>query len=133
MKVPIIKCEVCGEEVVQGYVAGMTPSPMKFKLGLCEKHDTPQNRQRLENIWRTMMVSETRMALQTTKRKESSKTPTRFELTIHFLDGGVVRVPCKSYEVNDNKDLLILNENDEIIFYPLMHVKSFTARELAKL
>ncbi len=119
----MVRCEVCGKEVTEGWVCGMLPSNEKFKLGLCPQHDTPRNRQRVEEHWQQLMEDE--IAKSTMRQETESKGHETYAVKIYFVDGGVKTLECTSYTINDSKDLLVLNLDDTADFYPLQHIRHF--------
>ena len=49
------------------------------------------------------------------------------ELTLQFLDGGALVVPCDSYEVDQDRATLICRTGDALEFFPLQHIRRFRA------
>ncbi len=119
----MVRCEVCGKEVIEGWICGMLPSSEKFKLGLCPQHDTPRNRERVEQHWQQLMQEE--ISKTTVRREAESKGPETFVVKIHFVDGGIKTLECKNYTINDGKDLLVVQDDGGADFYPLQHIRHF--------
>ncbi len=125
----MVRCEVCGKEVTEGWICGMLPSNEKFKLGLCPQHDTPRNRQRVEAHWQQLMEEE--IAKTTVRQEAEVQAPEAYTVKIFFVDGGVKTLECASYTINDNKDLLVLNLEGMADFYPLQHIRHFEVAGLS--
>lgn len=124
----MIRCQICGREVINGWICGATPADDKFKLGLCPEHDTRENRADVERDWEELMVAELERAVHAAP--ESKSVVKRYEVTIDFLDGGVKKLETRLYNVNQDQELLILSENGDFDFYPLRHIRTFKVREI---
>ncbi len=123
----MVRCEVCGKEVLSGWVCGVPPAPDSQKLGLCEKHDTAPNRAMVLNRWEELIR---RQAASMAASPEAAE-PTLFEVRISFMDRGTKTIVCKTYNISQDRELLVLGDNDVFDFYPLEHVRSFTVSPLA--
>ena len=126
----MVRCEVCGKEVIDGWICGMLPSGERYKLGLCPQHDTPRNRERVEAHWHRMMEEE--IAKTIVRQEAESKPPAGYAIKIFFTDGGVRTLECARYTVNDGQDLLVLNSEGGYDFYPLQHIRHFEVSEFSR-
>ncbi|THB63474.1 MAG: hypothetical protein D6E12_16940 [Desulfovibrio sp.] len=123
----MVLCHICGVEVFSGWICGVVPAGDKYKLGLCRDHDTVENRATVQEAWEELLRSEMRSAMDISRQQ--AKPSPLYEIRILFLGGGTKTVTCTAYDVNKDKDLLVLNEQGELDFYPLQHVRHFTVRE----
>ncbi len=123
----MVRCHVCGKEVISGWICGIVPAHDTDKLGLCPEHDTVQNRAAVEQAWEGMLTEALRATLERARR--TVKTAVCHDVRIVFIDGGIKYVRCTSFDVNDAKDLLILTLDGEYEFYPLQHIRTFTTQE----
>lgn len=124
----MVKCQICGAEVFSGWICGIVPAADKDKLGLCADHDTPENRALVQERWEKFMREQMRSTLE--QRRKEEKPVVRYAVRINFLGGGVKTLTCRAYDVNQDKDLLVLNEEGELDFYPLQHIRNFTVHEV---
>ncbi len=126
----MVRCEICGAEVLTGWICGVVPANDRFKLGLCPEHDSIENRALVRERWKDLLTDELRKVMRQGAR-ETESGQVAYAVTIHYLDGGVVKRPCRAYEVSQERELLVLNENGELDFYPLQHIRHFTVQENA--
>ena len=124
----MVKCHICSREVFSGWICGIVPAHDRYKLGLCREHDTPENRAEVQGLWENLMRGEMQSALELSRK--SAKPVLRLGVRIHFRDGGVKTLSCAAYDVNQDKDLLVLSEQGELTFYPLQHILDFSVREI---
>ncbi len=123
----MVKCEVCGKEVLAGWICGVVPAPDSLKLGLCPEHDTPQRRIMVRRKWEDMLREKLRQSMDVL-RDETERKAQSYVISIHYLDGGVKDVPCSAYKLDVDTQLLVLEENNELDFYPLQHIRRFVVK-----
>ncbi len=126
----MVLCHICGKEVFSGWICGVVPADDKLKLGLCSEHDTIENRALVDKAWEELLVEELGKAVRSAP--ETAARPQGYELTISFLDGGVKVIKTRAYNVSEEQNLLVLNENGAFEFYPLQHIRVFKVRELTE-
>ncbi len=126
----MVRCEICGTEVLTGWICGVVPASDRLKLGLCPEHDTIENRALVRERWKALLAEELEKAMRRDEQQAKDQ-PRGYSVTIRYLDGGVVTVPCRGYEVSQERELLILNEDGMLDFYPLQHIRRFTVQEAA--
>lgn len=124
----MVRCEVCGKEVLAGWICGVVPAHDSDKLGLCPEHDTPERRRAVQKKWERLLHEKLERVL-VLEREESDRIQDSFEVTIHYLGGGVQVVPCRAYDVNQEGDLLVLKDDGVLDFYPLQHIRRFEVKE----
>ena len=128
----MVRCQICGKEVFSGWICGVVPADDKFKLGLCQEHDTPENRAMVDKAWEELMVEELGKAVQPAAEAKAKTRARGYEVTVNFLDGGVKILQTRAYNVSEEQDLLVLNENGIFEFYPLQHIRTFKVRDLVE-
>ncbi len=124
----MVRCDVCGKEVLSGWICGVVPANDADKYGLCPEHDTPERRQAVQEKWERLLREKLERTLAQEKHDAEAKAQ-RLEVVIHFLGGGVQAVSCRAYDVNQEGDLLVLKEDNEIDFYPLQHIRRFVVKQ----
>lgn len=124
----MVRCEVCGKEVLSGWICGVVPAHDSHKLGLCPEHDNPTNRKATTQLWERLLREKLEQHLERERVNEQNR-PDSFLVTIRYLDGGVVTVPCRGYDVSQNGELLVLKEDGGAEFYPLQHIRRFSVQE----
>jgi len=126
----MVRCEVCGKEVLSGWICGVVPAPDNDKLGLCPEHDSPQKRQEVQQKWEALLRDKLERTLASEHRQAEAKA-VQLEVTIHYLGGGVHVQRCRAYDVNQEGDLLILKEDGNLEFYPLQHIRRFVVADVS--
>lgn len=124
----MVPCHICGQNAASGWVYGIPPAPDRQKLGLCPKHDTMENRRIVRRQWIRLMEEEAARAM--SGRPEDAK-PHGYEVEIDFLDGGRRTIQCRAYDVMEKQDLLAITAEDEAVYYPLQHIRTFRVRPLS--
>lgn len=126
----MVTCHVCGKNAVSGWIYGIPPAPDRQKLGLCPQHDTTENRRIVRRQWIRLMEEEASRAM---ARRPGDDKPHGYEVEIDFMDGGRRTIACKAYDVMEKQDLLAITAEDEAVFYPLQHIRTFRVRPLSLL
>ena len=124
----MVKCHICHAPVLAGWVCGIVPAGDTMKLGLCEEHDTPDNRELVRESWAELLQNKVRQSRSLAER-ETTKRAASYEVRIRYMDGGLVTVPCRAYDVSKDRQLLVLKQDGEFDFYPLEHIRQFTVVE----
>lgn len=124
----MVRCDVCGKEVLAGWICGIVPAHDSDKLGLCPEHDTPTNREHVRRKWEDMLQEQLGRTL-ALEHEDNGVKPGAYHVTIHWLGGGVQRFFCRAWDVNQDGDLLLLKKDLEIDFYPLQHIRRFSVEE----
>lgn len=124
----MVRCDVCGKEVLSGWICGVVPADDTHKLGLCPDHDTPEQRADVQEKWERLLHEKLQRTLARERRDAEEKAP-HLEVTIHYLGGGVQMERCRAYDVNQEGDLLILKEDGLLDFYPLQHIRRFEVKD----
>lgn len=124
----MVRCHICGTEVLAGWVCGIPPANDAQKLGLCPEHNTVENRALVHKEWSEMMRRTAGRILASTEDK--AEPVVEYELRIHFLGGGVKVLRCSSYEPNQDQELLVVTREGGLEFYPLRHIRHFSVSEV---
>lgn len=124
----MVRCFICGKDATGSFIHGYIPAPDSQKVGLCEEHNTLENKKKAILFWIRDQKSRIRRHNQLQQHKN---TPAhRFELSIHYRDGGIVTENCLGWDVTDGSTLQVTRLDKTLAFIPLQHVKRFNVREI---
>lgn len=125
----MIPCHVCGQDAGAGWIIGFPPAPDSQKLGLCRAHDNPARREGTQAAWEALL----RDSLQTFERNQAARLGrSLFLLSLYFTGGASLSLPCLSLSATDNNTLKALTPEDELVFFPLEQVRSYTLAPLRR-
>ncbi len=118
----MIPCHVCGKEALGGWVIGFPPAPDSQKLGLCRMHNNKENRRIIAEEWQKMFEG----AIETENLRASMKAGAQSRLlTIHFIAGGAISMPCSAIKVNEQGSLQV-RSGEETLFFPMAQVRNYS-------
>lgn len=124
----MVRCLLCGKDATGAFIHGYAPAPDSQKVGLCAEHNTLENKKKAILYWirdQKAQISRHNQLVQL-----QATPPKRFELSIHYRDGGVVKERCLEWNVTDGSTLQVTRLDKTLAFIPLQHVKRFNVREL---
>jgi hypothetical protein len=119
----MIPCHICGDDSGAHWVAGFIPAPDSQKMALCSTHDTPENRNDLRLAWHRAMAEIIKTAAQ-----NAAYFATRGALSmlsIHYVSGGSLCLPCLDAVVTDRNTLKVLAPDGSLSFFPMQHIKRY--------
>lgn len=119
----MIPCHICGKDSGAHWVTGYIPAPDSQKMALCAEHDTPANRNEIRMAWYGTMVNTIRTATQT-----AAYFATRgalFMLSIHYMAGGSLNLPCLEATVTERNTLKVTAPDGSVSFFPMQHIKRY--------
>ncbi|GFM35436.1 hypothetical protein [Desulfovibrio psychrotolerans] len=123
----MVPCFICGKDATGGFIHGFVPAPDSQKVGLCPQHDTLENKKKAILHWIIAMKAD--VANQNALNAVRLKAPLRYTLSIRYSDGGVVSIPCLSWDITDSNTLQITRLDRTLSFVPLHHVRQFDVTE----
>lgn len=123
----MVPCFICGKDATGGFIHGFVPAPDSQKVGLCPQHDTLENKKKAILHWILAMKAD--VANQNALNAVRLKAPLRYTLSIRYSDGGVVSIPCLSWDITDSHTLQITRLDRTLTFVPLHHVRQFDVTE----
>lgn len=123
----MIPCHICGKDCTGGFIHGFVPAPDSQKVGLCPEHNTLENKKQAILHW--IIRTKEDIAELNKENARKLKAPVSYNLTIRYSDGGVVQLPCLSWEVTDSATLQVLRTDRSLTFIPLHHVRQFDVHE----
>lgn len=122
----MIACHVCGEDASLGWIAGFPPAPDSLKMGLCPKHDSEEQREKVFTLWQEML----------TKRigAKNFLTDISFlkdlQVTVLYIGGGSMSFLCEQHSVTPQGTLQLQQKGGGTTFIPLHQIKSYTVKPL---
>lgn len=123
----MVPCFICGKDATGSFIHGFAPAPDSQKVGLCEAHNTLENKKKAILHWIVSMKAE--VATRNLNIAYRLKAPLYYTVTIRYSDGGVVSLPCLSWEVTDSNTLQIVRTDKTLSFIPLHFVRQFDVKE----
>lgn len=120
----MVNCLICGKDAAQGWITGLPPAPDSQKVGLCQEHDTPDNRVLAEDRWRKIMEQAVEIERESEALHLAGAPVQPLTLEILFIDGGRIDVLCKSFHTTDDV-LEVTTPENRLIFYPLRHIRRY--------
>ncbi|MDL2306678.1 hypothetical protein LJC48_01430 [Desulfovibrio sp. OttesenSCG-928-C06] len=119
----MIPCFICGQNAETGWIQGFPPAPDSQKLGLCPRHNTRDNRNKVKEAWQDFM----RSSIGTHARNEAFRSAaTPHILKIFFIGGGTISVPCMDVSTPDKDLLKVITPEAEAVFFPLRQVLRYS-------
>ena len=129
---------ICGADAESGWIKGFVPAPDSQKLALCKAHDTPENREKVVHEWYKLMLGKHQAVVRIeTQRKHGAapdlNSPSQNQnrlLTVRFLVGGSVSIPCIKHETTPHGTLEVTSLGGSLQNFPLQHIRSYELSQM---
>lgn len=119
----MVPCYICGRNAESGWIQGFPPAPDSQKLGLCHEHNNKANREKVTLAWRDYLQAS--IDTQTRNAIYKAQSSPRL-LSLFFVGGGSISVPCVNFSTPDNDLLKVESPDGEFVFFPLRQVRHYS-------
>ena len=118
----MIPCHICGKDSLGGFIHGYTPEPDGRKVGLCAAHNTTENKKKAILHWIREHRAEVSRVNNLNEQRSGSEAS--HMVTVRYMDGGVVTLQCRSWQLIDGA-LQLTQPDEKLSFIPLQHIRRF--------